>query len=250
MLCLGGTRGRADATASPLRCGISTPPMTASGPEILTCGGHVHAIEDLPDGVEVALERLGREPARDQLQDIVLRVVARAGELGVERLAHRTRGVAARRRGGIATNGRIGQHRPSCRPRRARAVHRQRALRGGAGLVTRERTEIGKRRDQRCLILLQGAEPEIAGIAKQAADHARAMTMIDAEPSLRVLPADRTHAALLLQQRVVLRQGYAVAFELDTSKPRVIVAPAGMAVGTSLLFDHLLVFLIMGASPL
>src|SRR5262245_53988733 len=106
MLCLGGTRGRADATASPLRCGISTPPMTASGPEILTCGGHVHAIEDLPDGVEVALERLGREPARDQLQDIVLRVVARAGELGVERLARTTTRVVVRRR-------------PACRSGRA-----------------------------------------------------------------------------------------------------------------------------------
>jgi hypothetical protein len=34
-------------------------------------------------------------------------------------------------------------------------VHRERALRGGAGLVTRQRAEIGERRDQRRLIVLK-----------------------------------------------------------------------------------------------
>jgi len=83
-------------------------------------------------------------------------------------------------------------------------MHRQRALRGGAGSVTRERAEIGERRDQRSLIVLQIPQCEIAGVAEQAANPAGEMAMIDAEPILRAPPADRARTALLLQQCIVL----------------------------------------------
>jgi hypothetical protein len=82
----------------------------------------------------------------------------------------------------------------------------QRALRGGAGPVTRQRGEIGERRDQRSLIVLQPSERAIALPAEQAADHAGHVAMIDAQPSLRSPPADRARAALFGEQRLVFRR--------------------------------------------
>jgi hypothetical protein len=98
------------------------------------------------------------------------------------------------------------QHSASCRPGRQHVVHRQRALRGGARPVTRERAEIGERRDQRSLIVLEVPERAIALVAEQAADHAGHVAMIDAQSSLRALPADRARTALFGQQRVVFRR--------------------------------------------
>jgi hypothetical protein len=142
-------------------------------------------------------------------------------------------------------------------------VHRQSALRGGARLVTRKRAEIGERRDQRRLILLQGAQREIAGVAEQAADGAGEMAMIDAQPLFRSLPTDRAHTALLRQQRVVFRRRYAVtALEVSAPERRVLVVLAGQAgdprplpdrvsvclvIGTGALFDLLLVGLAIGS---
>src|SRR5262245_19012441 len=74
------------------------------------------------------------------------------------------------------------------------------------------------------------------------------MAMIDAEPSLRTLAADRAGAALLRQQRVVLGRRYAVkALERSASNRLVIVLLAGLAGGTSLFPDRLLVCLVIGA---
>jgi len=143
------------------------------------------------------------------------------------------------------------QQRAPCRPRGQRAVHRQRALRGGARPITRERAEIGERRDQRSLILLQGAQREVAGVAEQAADRAGEMAMIDAQPLFGSLPADRAHAALLRQQRVVLRRRYTIkALELSVSNRLVIVLLAGLAGSTSPFLDRFLVCLVIGVGAL
>src|SRR5262245_28415133 len=66
----------------------------------------VDAVEDFLDGAEVALERLGSELARDESQDIVsVAVHACAGELAIERVPHRPRGVSALGRSVIDAHG-------------------------------------------------------------------------------------------------------------------------------------------------
>src|SRR5262245_51807299 len=143
------------------------------------------------------------------------------------------------------------QQRAACRPRRQHGVYRQRALRGGAGPVTRERAEIGERRDQRRLIVLQVAQRGVAFPAEQAADRAGQVAMIDTQPLFGSLPADRAYAALLGQQRLVLRRRQAVtALELSASKRRVIGLLAGLTGGASAFLDPLLIGLVIGVAAL
>jgi hypothetical protein len=97
------------------------------------------------------------------------------------------------------------EHCSSCGSRGQRSARKQRALRCSPGTISRAVREIGERRDQRSLIVREAAQPEVALAAEQAAYPAGHMAMIDAQRFLRRLPADRAHAALSLQQRVVFR---------------------------------------------
>ena len=102
---------------------------------------------------------------------------------------------------------RFSQNHCSRRSREQRGARRQRALARRPELTPTGRavSEIGQRCDQRRLIVREAAQPEIAFAAEQAADRARRMAMIDAQRLLRRLGADRAHAALPLEQRVVIR---------------------------------------------
>src|SRR5262249_31713564 len=65
------------------------------------------------------------------------------------------------------------------------------------------------------------------------------------------LPADRAYAALLGQQRLVLRRRQAVtALELSASKRRVIGLLAGLTGATSPFLDPLLICLVIGVAAL
>src|SRR5262245_11915115 len=73
----------------------------------------------------------------------------------------------------------------------------------------------------------------------------------DTNPTLVTLPADRSRAAFLRQQRGVLgRRNAVTAPELSAPKRRVIGVLAGQTGGTSLFADRLLVGLVIGAVAL
>src|SRR5262245_51838176 len=73
----------------------------------------------------------------------------------------------------------------------------------------------------------------------------------DTNPTLVTLPADRSRAAFLRQQRGVLgRRNAVTAPELSAPKRRVIGVLAGLTGGTSLFADRLLVGLVIGAVAL
>jgi hypothetical protein len=118
-------------------------------------------------------------------------------------------------------------------------------------------SEIGCRRHQPRIVPIT-AEPDIAGLAKQAADLAGRMTVIDAKPPFRGgLPADRTDAGLRRQQPCVVLQRDPV-YALESRSPSLLTIPlaslqpdlriGGISV-PQVLVDCILVKVITGTAP-
>jgi hypothetical protein len=99
-----------------------------------------------------------------------------------------------------------------------------------AARVRLEGLEIGDRRAQAGDIILEMAKAEIAQPAEQPSYQFGRVMMIDAQPLDRPLVADRAHAVLLFEQRVVL-----------LGRDPVVIFQPGPAVGSRIVFTLLAV---------